>query len=748
MANREEWFEPLSRLCGHLFTLVARWLKELRRTVFERTEARGFPWIEHSAANVIVGGWLVCVVGRAFPLGVSGFMPAVFAGVLGVAWLALGRNSGIRELVASPDLGEIDLWDIWFDEDHGRQEEEEEERISESFVRPRVRPPGGGESLPLAETIGPVLASQERGAIRISGPDGSGKTAALNYLARLIPAHMMVTYLERPDPIVLAQASHQGLVVFEFESSDAWPNLIGELTLAPWGRDEWIEYLLAGDRSRCASVMTRLAACGREGDLLDGIPELWAIALDIMADDELIDDPRQALRIELDRRLPEPVLRKQIEADCLAVLAMHGKSHPHRMERLRRHNPDEPLFRLIRHRATQLLLAADHVEDALEQGIKCKALADPLPRDLVEEVAHRIARRPELVARLVELSTGLDETIHPMVASLLHALRIGWKPGRPTPCLRGAYLENASWPAIVLTDADMRDVELSGADLWGGQFDRARMGGARLSSADLRNASLCGSQLERADLSNARLARTRAKDCRFESAMLARADLECALLDRAILLSANLRDAKLARASLVGGDLSDAEIDGADFSGADLSGAVMSGLKLTTARFDGARFTGANLFHADLEGIVLPRTDLSNANLRQAMLTGSVLPGANLRGANLRAAGLAEVEWEGADLRGADLREVAFHLGSSRSGLVGSPIACEGSRTGFYSDDYNEQDFKSPEEIRKANLVGVDLRGANIDGVDFYLVDLRGAKVDPKQIPHLRSCGAILASRD
>ena len=93
------------------------------------------------------------------------------------------------------------------------------------------------------------------------------------------------------------------------------------------------------------------------------------------------------------------------------------------------------------------------------------------------------------------------------------------------------------------------------------------------------------------------------------------------------------------------------------------------------------------------------------------------------------------------------MREAAFHLGSSRSGLVGSPIACEGSRTGFYTDDWSEQDFKSPEEIRKANLCGADLRGARIDNVDFYLVDLRGALLDPEQVVHIRRCGAILEAR-
>ena len=64
-------------------------------------------------------------------------------------------------------------------------------------------------------------------------------------------------------------------------------------------------------------------------------------------------------------------------------------------------------------------------------------------------------------------------------------------------------------------------------------------------------------------------------------------------------------------------------------------------------------------------------------------------------------------------------------MGSSRSGLVGSPYACEGSKTGFYTDDFEDLTFKRPEEVRKANLCGADLRDARADGVDFYLVDLR-----------------------
>ncbi len=85
-------------------------------------------------------------------------------------------------------------------------------------------------------------------------------------------------------------------------------------------------------------------------------------------------------------------------------------------------------------------------------------------------------------------------------------------------------------------------------------------------------------------------------------------------------------------------------------------------------------------------------------------------------------------------------------MGNSRCGLVSSPIACEGSRTGFYTDDEGQQHFKPPEEIRKANLCGADLCGAKITGVDFYLVDLRGAVYDALQEEHFRRCGAILGT--
>src|SRR5207244_3966412 len=107
---------------------------------------------------------------------------------------------------------------------------------------------------------------------------------------------------------------------------------------------------------------------------------------------------------------------------------------------------------------------------------------------------------------------------------------------------------------------------------------------------------------------------------------------------------------------------------------------------------------------------------------------------------------LGDIEWDRADLRGADLTEANFHMGSSRSGLVyGEPS--EGTRNGFYSDEYYDQSYRAPEDIRVASLRGADLRGAKVERTDFYLVDLRDARYTPAQAIWFRKCGAILEAR-
>jgi uncharacterized protein YjbI with pentapeptide repeats len=198
------------------------------------------------------------------------------------------------------------------------------------------------------------------------------------------------------------------------------------------------------------------------------------------------------------------------------------------------------------------------------------------------------------------------------------------------------------------------------------------------------------------------------------------------------------------RADLTLAHLVAANLEEADLSYAKLRQADLTDTDLRTAELEGADLERAWLRRANLEDVEWTAARLAGADLRGAHLTGSRLAGASLRGADLREAGLGEIDWPRADLREADLRGATFHMGSSRSGLVGSPIACEGSKTGFYTDELEQVHFRPPEEVRKANLQGADLRGAKIDNVDFYLVDLRDAHLDAAQLVHVRRTGAIL----
>ncbi len=656
-----------------------------------------------------------------------------------------------------------DLWDPWLD----AQFQREYEQLAPTFpaldaslspasdlgqwwpVRPRVLSPETGESLPLTDYVAPLLAAEDSGAIRLLGPPGSGKTTALGHLAGLVPPHMNVAFLDNSDTHAIARALAGGWVVFTMDGQAIPKNCATDLHLAPWGDDDWIEYLLDRDPHQCADVMVRINRDKSEAARLDGIPEVWRVVLDRMLADPSVAGPRAALRNELASLLPDDDFRACVEADCFEAIISNQARFPNsRLISLRCIGLNERSARLIRHRPAGLLLAADCVARAVRHPDESVLQAHALPYDLIRESASSMACDKTAVDRLSYLLTNPGQRqIHPMVASILHALNAGWKAGTPAPRLAGAYLQEADWAEIDLTRADLQGGDLSRSNLRGSRLDSANLENGNLVGAELGASSLLRTTFKKADLTRASLESVRAATGQFQSARLVAANLALGNFDFSSFEGADLTDACLADASLVGADLRYATLKNADFSRSDLSRAIIHGLCLTAAQFAGAQFKGADLSHCNLEEMALPGAIFAGANLNHALLTGSKMPGADFSKANLRATGLAEIDWEGADLREADLRQAAFHLGSSRSGLVGSPIACEGSRTGFYTDDWAEQDYKSPEEIRKANLCGADLRGAKIYGVDFYLVDLRGARIDPKQIEHIRQSGAILEAR-
>ncbi len=620
-------------------------------------------------------------------------------------------------------------------------------------VRPRVISPQTGETLLAEDWIEPFLRRFDAGALCLSGPPGSGKTTALAHLAARFPRPAVVVFLDEPDASEVEELRDHVTVVYTAPE----PHRLGHLAtaaLAAWGEDERLEYLMAAHRARCGSVMSRVRVALEREDAPENA-ELWRVCLDEMAAHESMASVSQALRRRLDARFG---WRQRRHARRVCLASMTGEqSLLHMVSSLlafpgclggwlsKSLDPDQK--RLLRYRRVQILLAAEQLARDLRSSRPVPCLESRLPLDLVREAGKSLAADAEAPFRLeFRVSSGPAST-HPMLASLLHASGHGWTPERTrTLFLKGGYFGGARWAAFRL-----KNLNLDGADLGGAWIVEASVKGLSVNGAWLRGARLVGTsasgmQARGADFAGAELSHLRAPGAVFREADLSGATLELAFLRFADLSSANLSGARLCRADLTEANFLQARLDEADFSGANLESAILAHQDLRRAAWGGARFLRCNLRRSNLERMEIPGGMFESAILADALLTGSSMPGAKFYGADLSNAKLGDVEWEKADLREADLRGAIFHMGSSRSGLVfAAPL--EGSRTGFYTDDYTDQHYRNPEEIRKANLRGADLRGAKIEGMDFYLVDLRDAKYTPEQEAHFRRCGAILSVR-
>ena len=144
-----------------------------------------------------------------------------------------------------------------------------------------------------------------------------------------------------------------------------------------------------------------------------------------------------------------------------------------------------------------------------------------------------------------------------------------------------------------LIGANLREANLSGADL-----GYAGLGGANLIGANLRRADLKGAYLGEADLIGADL-----NEADLSGAYLSEADLSEAKLGRADLRGANLSEADLSGAGLAGADLA-----GADLRGANLSGAILNGARLLHTDLTGADLTGCRIYGVSAWDIKLERT--------------------------------------------------------------------------------------------------------------------------------------------
>ena len=632
-----------------------------------------------------------------------------------------------------------------------------------AVVTPRVIWPETGDAVPIDEVFH-RMEGKPVGAIEIVGCVGSGKTTALRHLAAEAPRDRGIMWLDDAKPEEVTSHKRDRWVVYTSTAHMATITA-SSFQLAGWGDDDRIEYLLATHSDKCQSVVVRLSAAEDRSDAGDS-PLVWRVVLDEMAEDESIHSVDKALWRRLIRVFPQGRIRRHVEEYCFFAQFMPDYAYAERANQwLAKRNTAEEL-RLLMAPRIQILLAADYVKRWLEgaqrslfptEGLLSlfgweklpKAAPLVLPYTLMLKIAEQIADLPQAIHRLSRILSEDDPYIQPMAASILHACCTGWSPDRQSrPFLDHAYLQQVEWPEIDLRGMELNAADLSGSGLARSQLDGAHANATKFNRASLQEASLWRIEAKGADFSGAELRRANLREAELVKARFCQARVDKAKLDRAKLHATDLRGASFVGASLTQARFSDADTAGTDFSSANLERADLHGLDLRGAIFHSACLARADLGQCNLEGMRLVGVDFTAAKLSLALLSGSVMHRCKLRRAKLKAAGLAHIQWENADLRNADLRGATFHLGSSRSGLVDSTLASEGTRTGFYTDEFDEQSYQAPEEIRKANLRGADLRGARIDGVDFYLVDLRGAKYDTDQLEHFRRCRAILDHRE
>jgi uncharacterized protein YjbI with pentapeptide repeats len=608
-----------------------------------------------------------------------------------------------------------------------------------AIVRPRVVVTRTGQSLFAEDAVAEIFEEYGSGFVQVSGGPGSGKTTALAHLAAVFAHEERIAFLDEPTAEqVRAVAGGSFIVMSAAGHSDR--NM--ELALQPWGLDELIEYLLSEHHDDCGSVVSRLGAAAK----WRWCPQLARLVMDRFANDYELHDVTDALVVHVSELLTGPKQQAAATQFSLAILIGGTDNIVKANEALKQSQCSSDVTALLRHRLVQLPLAASRIIGLLHKG-HFADLEKKLPFELVELLGWQCSANSVATDQLRKtLALRRAQAAHAMAASILLLADPTWRPEHPRQPwqLTGGLFRNAEWQGANFFRARLDHCDFSDANLEGAEFETADLSNANFSGAKLRGAKMIRARAPKACFDAADLCQAKLPSATLTRADLGNADLREASLIMAELSSANQAGATLRRTDLSQATMVEAILHETDLSDANLTQANLSKIDLRTTVLNGACFEKANLSHAQLEDVQLVHAQFRGVNLRFSHLTGSAFPSADLRDADLRSAGLAEIDWEEADLRGANFTGATFHMGSSRSGLVNSPYACEGSKMGFYTDDLEDLTFKRPEEVRKANLRGADLRNVKAAGVDFYLVDLREAKLDPGLRDQAAQTGAIL----
>lgn len=185
------------------------------------------------------------------------------------------------------------------------------------------------------------------------------------------------------------------------------------------------------------------------------------------------------------------------------------------------------------------------------------------------------------------------------------------------------------------------------------------------------------------------------------------ANLEGAIWHQKTFEHTNFRHVRWNGAEIRGCRFLDCDFTGASFNGATVKDSFFAACEWRWARFFGAalidlKMVGNTLEQADLAGIIIRGGDWSSTRMRYQ---------------NLARQDFSGMQWRDADFYGADLRDVKF-----RSADLTRAV------------------------LDKAILTDADLRGAEIEGINWVTVALQQVTLDQAQaIQVVRSLGAHVA---
>jgi len=619
-----------------------------------------------------------------------------------------------------------------------------------SLVAPRVTQFQGEERILISDAIEVMLVPSklQQVLLQLGKPqvvylDGADSQIALEYLrdfygndprVKIAPTFLWDDWEEFDEACRVLIHTDKAI------ASTQW------FSIAPWDRDDLIQFLLAAHPAQCGLILGRIPS-ETYGKVRGGV-SLWIGIVETMLAFPNEDDLHRIL---------VSILRPKLTAvhsvhlhdsmnwlgdQFLSAYSQSSKTHlPESIEKMVLLS-DDPLYRsLLSIPSLQSRIASDRFAELLRQSNK-SILKASYRSELITEVSKRLQGNESVADFLKKCVYGKYAST---AVSILSQIDPTWKPPKGKDYkFQNAYLSGASWAGSYLEETKFGGATLTNMCLDDSVLNDSILHFTRCDGISAEDACLRGIKANKASFVGAHFCRAEMCVTSWEDCDFRQSDFGSALLDGSSFVRCDLRDTSFRSAVSNRVQFCDCNLKGSDFSDAQLGSSSFQGLDLRSTVWCRTNLNKANLERAVMDSMSMEHCNLYEATLFEASLTGSRMRETSLLRANLANTKLGEVNWENCDLREAILTGATFHYGSTRAGIVGSPYPSHGTRTGFYSDDREELYFKEPELIRKASLVGCDLRGARFPGVDFYLVDLRGAILDPLQRELLGSAGAIL----